>query len=68
MAKWTEFLSGLKQERNRIDSSNELTLADKLLLLNQLYSIITIPGKNYIGGWAKFVRKLIYRKTTSNLI
>ncbi|HFI0578552.1 TPA: hypothetical protein ACGO05_000959 [Streptococcus suis] len=59
MAKWmgfflSEHTSGLEQERSRIDYSTELTLADKLLLLNQLYSyqlngILTVPGKIYIG-------------------
>ena len=59
MAKWmgfflSEHTSGLEEERNRIDYSSELTLADKLLLLNQLYShqltgILTLPGKIYVG-------------------
>ncbi|AIG43488.1 TPA: hypothetical protein U0560_000559 [Streptococcus suis] len=59
MAKWmgfflSEHTSGLEQERNRIDYSSELSLADKLLLLNQLYShqltgILTVPGRTYVG-------------------
>jgi len=59
MAKWmgfflSEHTSGLEHERSRIDYSTELTLTDKLLLLNQLYShqlngILTVPGKIYIG-------------------
>ena len=59
MAKWmgfflSEHASGLEHERNRIDYSTELTLADKLLLLNQLYnnqfnSTLTVPSKVYVG-------------------
>ncbi len=59
MAKWmgfflSEHTVGLDNELNRIDYSSELTLADKLLLLNQLYSnqlngIITIAGQHYSG-------------------
>ncbi|HFI0215648.1 TPA: hypothetical protein ACGO43_002167 [Streptococcus suis] len=59
MAKWmgfflSEHTSGLEQEKNRIDYSSELTLSEKLLLLNQLYSnqlngTITVSGKIYVG-------------------
>ncbi|HEM2769592.1 hypothetical protein [Streptococcus suis] len=59
MAKWmgfflSEHTAGLDNELNKVDYSSELTLADKLLLLNQLYSnqlsgIIAIPGQYYTG-------------------
>lgn len=43
MAKWmgfflSEHTAGLDSELNKVDYSSELTLTDKLLLLNQLYS------------------------------
>ncbi len=59
MAKWmgfflSEHTAGLEHDSNRINYSTELTLADKLLLLNQLYShqligSITVPGRFYVG-------------------
>ena len=55
MAKWmgfflSEHVTGLDSELNKVDYTSELTLSEKLLLLNQLYSnqlngIITIPGQ-----------------------
>lgn len=57
MAKWmgfflSEHTAGLDSERNKVDYFSELTLSDKLLLLNQLYSnqlngIIAVPGQYY---------------------
>ena len=78
MAKWmgfflSEHTSGLEQERNRIDYSSELSLADKLLLLNQLYShqltgILTVPGRTYVGKVKNLTFQLISFETKEGYI
>ncbi|WP_201338136.1 hypothetical protein [Streptococcus suis] len=59
MAKWmgfflSEHTAGLDSELNKVDYTSELSISDKLLLLNQLYShqltgILTVPGRTYVG-------------------
>ena len=59
MAKWmgfflSEHTAGLDSELNKVDYTSELSISDKLLLLNQLYSnqlngIIAVSGQYYTG-------------------
>ncbi|MBO4110296.1 hypothetical protein J5583_09080 [Streptococcus suis] len=78
MAKWmgfflSEHTAGLDSELNKVNYTSELTLPDKLLLLNQLYSnqlngIITIPGKYYSGKVDNLTFKHISLKTKAGFV
>ncbi|MGQ7379449.1 hypothetical protein ACTGVN_02135 [Streptococcus suis] len=73
MAKWmgfflSEHTAGLDSELNKVDYTSELTLSDKLLLLNQLYSnqlngIIAVPGQYYSGKVDNLTFKHVSLKT-----